>query len=168
MLTPVEIGALVTAAKGAVDLLDKFGGQLISFLRKGPKVAEQDVDAWRIRIDRQGDDIVVRRQGQTIQTVTHDQLATKLQSDDLALVQTYEKKMNEYFSLWRSVYDEKDVSADPLVNAKTDAQLQRLILKMRGELLGILRFLEQTGVRLDDHYLSIRRLVQDAEKDRAS
>lgn len=163
MLTPAEIAALVTATKGAVDLVDKFGGQLLSFLRRDPKVAEREVDQWRIKIDREGADIVVKQSGRTIQTVTHEDLAKRLQPTDLSLVRTYEKKMNEYFALWRSVYDEKDSSADPLVNAKIDAQLQKLVLKMRGELLGILTFLEQVGVHLDDHYLSIRNLVQDAK-----
>ena len=162
MLSPAEIAALVAATKGAVDLFDKFGGQLLSFLRRGPKEPEGSEDRWKIKITTEDNNIVVKQNAQTIQTIKHDQLASNLHPTDLALVQTYENKMNEYFALWRAVYDQKDSSADALVNAKTDAQLEKLIVKMRGELLGILQFLEQTGVHLDDHYLSIRNLVQSA------
>ena len=163
MLSPVEVAAIVAATKGAVDLFDKFGGQLMSFLRKGPKDPPGDEYRWKIKIGTEGNNIVVKREAHTVQTITHDQLASKLHPSDLELVKTYEKKMKEYFTLWVTVYDAKDSSADPLVNAKTDAQLQNLVLKMRSELLGILSFLEQTGVQLDDHYLNIRQLVQSAQ-----
>jgi len=86
-----------------------------------------------------------------------------LSPNDLALVETYEKKMNEYFSYWRTVYSAKDSSPDPLVNAKVDNQLTGLISKMKIELLAILDFLENIGVQLDDHYMSIRMLVRQVQ-----
>ena len=83
--------------------------------------------------------------------------------NDLRLIKTFESKMAEYYDLWEKVYEEKDASNDALANARTDKQLTKLISKMRGELLGILKFLEQIGVRLDDHYMHIRHLVEEAK-----
>lgn len=70
--------------------------------------------------------------------------------------------MNKYFSRWKAVYAKKDASQDPLINAITEEQLTEQIVKMRSELLGILSFLQKCGVNLDDHYMNIRHLVEDA------
>ena len=141
----------------------KFGGQIKSFLLKRPKEAEAADDRWKMKIGAEGGNIVVKNESRIVQTITHDQLARVLHPNDLALVKTYEQKMNEYFKLWRVVYAEKDSSADPLVNAKVDNQLDKLIHKMRDELLGILGFLEHIGIHLDDHYHYIRNLVQNVQ-----
>jgi len=111
---------------------------------------------------RQGEALTVKQAGTTIQTITGAELSSKLNPADLSLIQTYEQKMEQYFRLWRAVYKNKDASQDPLVNAKTDEQLTELILKMKNELLGILKFLTDIGVHLDDHYMHIRNLVEQA------
>jgi hypothetical protein len=165
MLTPIEIAALINATKGAVDIFDKLAGQVKSVLTKRPKEAAGEDDRWRYKIgsDAAATSIVVKRDKQVIQTLKGDELAKVLGPNDLRLIKTYELKMSEYYDLWEKVYEEKDVSNDALVNAKTEKQLNKLITKMRGELLGILKFLEEIGVRLDDHYMHIRHLVEDAK-----
>jgi DNA polymerase I-like protein with 3'-5' exonuclease and polymerase domains len=162
MLSPVEIGAIIAATKGAVDIFDKLAGPIKRLLLPGERYeqAEAKDQRWRFKVETEGKDIVVKERGETRQVITGDQLAQKLNPDDLALVQTYERKMQDYFQLWSSVYSAKDMSQDPLVNAKTDAQLRKLISSMRSELLGILAFLQQVGVHLDDHYLHVRSLVE--------
>src|SRR5690349_5386359 len=100
----------------------------------------------------------VKQEAQTVQTVTADQLSQKLNPQDLALVRTYEASMQRYFGRWQALYAKKDASQDPLVNAITEEQLMDQIVKMKGELLGILTFLEKSGVHLDDHYMHIRYL----------
>lgn len=163
MLTPVEIAALVAATKGAVEIFDKVAGQIRSVLAKGSKEAEATDDQWRLKVRPQGSDIVVKQGDSTVQTVTGDQLAQVLSKDDLELVQTYEASMAKYFGRWKAVYAKKDASQDPLVNAITEEQLTEQIVKMKAELLGILAFLEKCGVRLDDHYMNIRHLVDHAK-----
>ena len=162
MLSPTEIAAVVAATKGAVDIFDRIAGQIRSVLARRPKEAEGDDERWRYKISGKGKDIVVTQSGRTVQTVTAEELSKKLGPQDLALVRTYERKMEEYFKLWQAVYAEKDSSQDPLINAKTDAQLAKLVVKMRDELLGILAFLQRIGVHLDDHYMHVRSLVEDA------
>jgi len=165
MLTPIEIAALITATKGAVDIFDKIAGQVRSVLTKQPKEAAGDEDRWRYKIgtDTAATSIVVKQDNRTIQTLKGDDLSKVLGPIDLRLITTYESKMNEYYDLWEKVYEEKDMSNDALANAKTEKQLGKLVVKMRGELLGILKFLEQIGVRLDDHYMNIRHLVEDTK-----
>lgn len=160
MLTPAEIAALVAATKGTIDIFDKVAGQVKSVLLKRPKEAEGEEDRWRNKISAEGNDIVVKQTGRTVQTITGDQLASTLGSDDLALVRTYEQKMQQYFKRWQAIYAKKDSSQDPLVNVITEEQLTEQITKMKTELLGILSFLEHIGVRLDDHYMHIRHLVE--------
>ncbi|HRB16650.1 MAG TPA: hypothetical protein PK224_12725 [Nitrospira sp.] len=165
MLTPVEIAALITATKGAVDIFDKVAGQVKSVLTKRSKEVAGDDDQWRYKIgsDAAATSIIVKQDNRVVQTLKGDELAKMLSPSDLRLIKTYESKMSEYYDLWEKVYEEKDASNDALANAKTEKQLNKLIAKMRDELLGILRFLEQIGVHLDDHYMQIRHLVQDVK-----
>jgi hypothetical protein len=163
MLTPVEIAAVVAATKGAVEIFDKVAGQIKTVLTKRPKEAEGDEDRWHYKIRSEGTNIVVKQQDRTVQTVTADQLSKVLNKSDLDLVQTYEASMNKYFARWKAVYAKKDSSQDPLVNAITEEQLTEQIVMMKAELLGILSFLQKCGVNLDDHYMHVRHLVEDAK-----
>lgn len=162
MLSLPEIGAVVAATKGAIDIFDKVAGQIKSVLTKRPKEVEGNEDRWRYKIRADGNNIVVKQQDRVVQTITGDQLAAVLNKADLDLVQTYEASMNRYFARWKAVYAKKDASQDPLVNAITEEQLTEQIVKMRSELLGILAFLQKCGIHLDDHYMNIRHLVEDA------
>ncbi len=165
MLTPAEIAALVTATKGAVDLFDKLAGPIKRvLLGTGFNQADAKDQRWRFKVNTSGSNIVVNEKDEIRQTIKGDDLAKVLGQNDLALVQTYEQKMQEYFDQWRAVYAAKDASNDALANAKTETQLKNLIVNMRGELLGILAFLEQIGVHLDDHYMHVRKLVKEKAK----
>ena len=162
MLSPVEIAAVIAATKGAVDIFDKLAGPIKRVILGQPKFdqAEAKDQRWRFRVETAGKDVVVKEGDYTRQTITGAELSKALGPQDLVLVQAYERKMQDYFELWTTVYAAKDMSQDPLVNAKTDAQLKKLITNMKGELLGILAFLQQIGVHLDDHYMHVRSLVQ--------
>jgi hypothetical protein len=163
MLTPVEIAALVAATKGAVDIFDKIAGQVRSVLQKRPKEAMGDDDRWRYKISTDQNNIIVTQDKRVLQTLTGPELSAKLSPSDLALVETFQDTMERHFRMWTSVYKSKDASQDPLVNAKTDEQLHTLVLRMKKELVGIIDFLQRIGVHLDDHYMHIRYLVDDAK-----
>lgn len=165
MLTPVEIAAVVAATKGVVEIFDKIAGQIKTVLTKQPKEAEANDDRWRYKIQPEGSNILVTQQQQTVQTVTADQLSQVLTPTDLDLVRTYEANMNRYFARWKTIYAKKDASQDPLVNAITEEQLTEQIIRMRAELLGILSFLQKCGVHLDDHYMHVRHLVEEAKPE---
>lgn len=162
MLTPAEIAAIVAATKGTIEIFDKIAGQVKTVLLKRPKEAEGEDERWRNKIRPEGTSIVVKHEDCIVQTLTADQLADALNPHDLTLVRTYEDSMNKYFARWKALYAKKDASQDPHVNAITEEQLTDQIVKMKRELLGILKFLEKCGVHLDDHYMHIRHLVEDA------
>ncbi|HME24021.1 MAG TPA: hypothetical protein VKI44_22270 [Acetobacteraceae bacterium] len=163
MLTPVELAALVTATKGSIEIFDKIAGQIRSVLERRPKEEVGAEDRWRYKVGSDKNNIVVTQDKEVIQTLTGDELASKLKPSDLRLVKTFEEKMESDFRIWSTVYKSKDASQDPEVNAKTDEQLRRLILKMKKELVGIIDFLQRIGVHLDDHYMHVRYIVDQAD-----
>jgi hypothetical protein len=162
MLTPVEIGALVTATKGALEVFDKIAGQIKTVLTKRPKEDEGADDRWRYKIRPEGHQIVVKQEDRTVQVVTADQLNKLLGPADLDLVRTYEASLQKYYSRWKALYAKRDASQDPLINTITEEQLAEQIGKMKTDLVGLLTFLEKSGVQLDDHYMHVRHLVESA------
>jgi len=166
MLSPMELAALVTATKGAVDILDKVAGQIKSVLLKRPKEEAGGDDRWRYKIRPRIDEIVVSQDDRTVQVVSAAQLSEVLRPNDVRVIQAYERNMEKYFRRWEAVYDKRDSSQDPLANAIIEEQLTELIRKMKGELLGILEFLQKLGVNLDDHYMHVRHLIENVQDDR--
>ena len=167
MLSPAEIASLIAATKNAVDIFDKLSGPIKRVLLPKEDYGWKDAkdQRWRFKVGTKGKDIVVRQDERIIQTISGKELEQRLSGGDLKLVVTYEKKMEDYFDLWTSVYEQKDMSPDPLVNAKVEKQLKSLIKSMDGELLGILDFLEtKLGVGLDDHYMHVRQIVEKEAK----
>lgn len=154
-----EVTAVVSATNGAVHQFDKVGGQVKSVLLKQPKEAAGDDNRWRFKVGTQDQNLIVEQDKAVIQTVAAAELAKLLKPSDLALVQTYEKRMERAFDHWRKVYDAYDPLNPAPKQAKTEARLRKLVLSMRSELIGILEFLEYCGVYLDDHYMYIRYLV---------
>ena len=160
MLTPEQILLLVTATGNAVEIFDKISGQIVSVLLKRATESEGGDERWRYKVRGEGDKFVVRQDKQVIQTITADDLA-KLPADQLSLITTYQNKMEQNYKLWQAVYDSKDSSPDPLVNAKVDQQLVGLVDQMKRDLTNIIDFLQKLGLHLDDHYMQVRGLVDN-------
>jgi len=135
-------------------------------LTKKPKKADGEEPRYGFKIQPEGSEIVVKQGEKTLQVVTADQLGNVLGQADLELVRTYEQGMQKYFGRWKALYAKKDASQDPLANAITEEQLNEQVLKMKSSLVGILEFLQKTGVQLDDHYMHIRHLVEQAEESK--
>ena len=115
MLSPVEIAAVIAATKGAVDIFDKLAGPIKRVILGQPKFdqAEAKDQRWRFRVETAGKDVVVKEGDYTRQTITGAELSKALGPQDLVLVQAYERKMQDYFELWTTVYAAKDMSQDP-------------------------------------------------------
>jgi hypothetical protein len=67
--------------------------------------------------------------------------------------------MENHYLIWAAAYPQLVLAVDPIAKAKTEQQLKSVIAGMKGDLEGILNFLEQSGLHLDDYYMHIRRLV---------
>ena len=106
MLSPVEIAAVIAATKGAVDIFDKLAGPIKRVILGQPKFDQTEAkdQRWRFRVETAGKDVVVKEGDYTRQTITGAELSKALGPQDLVLVQAYERKMQDYFELWTTVY----------------------------------------------------------------
>ncbi|MEM6373414.1 MAG: hypothetical protein AAF727_11630 [Pseudomonadota bacterium] len=164
-LTPAEIAALVAATKNTIDIFDKIVDPIKRVLLPDEEYQWKDAkdQRWRHKVDMEGSDVVVREDERAIQTIEGKELEKELSGGDLRLIQTYEQKMEDYFELWSDVYKQKDMSPDAKVNAQTNRRLRDLVKQIEGELTGILDFLQdKIGVHLDDYYMHVRQLVEEA------
>ena len=160
MLTGLEVAAVLAATKNAVDIFDKISGQIKGVLAKRPKEPEGGEDRWRHKVTADEKQITVRQNGKVIQTLTRAQLEVKLNRSQLAHIEVYEASMKKFYSRWSKLYPKRDSSADELANIKLDEQLTDQIKKMSEDLAGIVDFLQDIGVYLDDHYVEVRGLVK--------
>lgn len=155
--------ALITAALGAatsaVGLIDKVADQVERFMtkRSEPMVPKEH----RFTIEKQGDAIVSKYHGQERQRITAQDLQ-KLPEATLRHIKVLEQAMENHYSIWAAAYPQLALAVDPIAKAKTEQQLKSVIVGMKGDLEGILNFLEQSGLYLDDHYLHIRDVVRSA------
>lgn len=160
MLNGVEIAALLAAAKNAVDIFDKISGQVKSVLAKRPKEPEGGVDRWRYKVTADDKQITVKQDGKVIQTLSRSELEGRLTPDQLAHIKVYEVSMKKFYARWSQLYAKRDSSPDELANIKLEEQLTDQVKKMSEDLAGIVNFLQDVGVHLDDHYIEVRNLVR--------
>jgi hypothetical protein len=155
--------AIVTAAIGAatagVGLIDKLADQVSRFLteRDAPMVPVEH----RAKIEREGNAIVQKHHGVEYQRITASDLQ-KLPEKDLLHIKVLEQSMENHYAIWAQVYPQLALSLDPIAKAKTELQLKGIIVAMKSDLVGILDFLSEAGLSLDDHYKNIRDVVKRA------
>ena len=155
MVDPVTV---ISAATGAVALFDKIADQVERFITKRPK---PDVPReHRMSIKASNGDIIATEHGHEIQRITAQDLE-ELPQELLRHVQVYERSMENHYGVWSKVYPQLALLDSQLQSAKVEAQLSEVIRSMKGDLDGVLGFLESAGLWLDDHYLHIRQLVRD-------
>lgn len=159
MLSPVEIAAVLAATKNAVDIFDKISGQIKGLLTKRPSEAEGGGERWRYKVVADDEQITVRQDGRTIQTLNRSELESRLTPEHLNHIRVYEASMQKYYARWQRLYPKRDDSADALANIKLEDQLTDQVKKMQEDLVGIVDFLQSIGVHLDDHYMEVRGLV---------
>lgn len=145
---------ILTAIGTALGIVDKVADQVERFWKKTPESAPARPHS--VVAKQTGDKIeFLDRSGAPVETITADDMR-QLDPQSQQLVEAFEKSMRRQFDLWTQIYPERDASSDPLVNAKTNAQLKDIAEKMCGDLDRILSFLEGMGKRLFDHYGNIR------------
>ena len=150
-----NIPAVASAIGNGIELVDKLYDQVTSFISKR-KV--QKSSGHSLTIKSNGSGISAIEHGKVVKTITGTDLE-KLPDAERKHILVYEKSLQNHYDLWAQVYPYRDASADPIVNAKVNQQLKEIIIAMKGDLNGILGFLESMGIYLDDHYLMFRDLV---------
>jgi hypothetical protein len=159
MVDFATITAAIAAATSGVGLIDKIADQVDRFLTKRPDPGVPK--EHRMQIAKEGDAIVSRQHGQERQRITARDLE-KLPEATLRHVKVFEQSMENHYSIWAAVYPQLALAVDPIAKAKTEQQLKGVIIGMKGDLNGILNFLEQAGLQLDDHYRHVRDVVSSA------
>ncbi len=159
MVDLTTISAAIAAAASAVGLFDKIADQVERVLtnRSEPSVPKEH----RMQVQGTGTEIVSKSYGQVIQTITAQDLA-KLPEAQLQHITVLEKSMQNHYEVWAQVYPQLALMADPVSQARVNQQLKGIVVGMKGDLDGILSFLESCGLHLDDHYMHIRHLVNQA------
>lgn len=158
----VDIGtitAAIGAATSAVEIIDKIADQIDRFITKSPEPAIPK--EHRLKIAKEGNAIVSKYHGQEHQRITAEDLQ-KLPESELHHISVLERSMENHYSIWSAVYPQLALAVDPIAKAKMEVQLKGIIIGMRGDLEGILGFLERSGLQLDDHYMHIRDVVAKA------
>jgi hypothetical protein len=147
----------ITAATAAIGLFDKIADQIERFIQKRPEPAVPP--EHRMTIAEDDGDIVAREHGKEVQRI-HAQDLSKLPQPLLNHVTVLEESMENHYNVWSATYPQLALM-DGVQKAKVEAQLKAIIRSMKGDLDGILTFLEMAGLQLDDHYWHIRALVKD-------
>lgn len=156
-MDPVTITAAITAASAGIDLINKMADKVIPFITGSQPIEKEH----RMSIEGVDDKIVAKWSGQEVKVITGDDLKS-LPSDMLEHIQVYEKAAQNNYDLWKVVYPQRNASTDPIVNAKVDQQLRKIVADMKNDLDGILRFLETAGIQLDDHYMQFQDAIQQS------
>ena len=159
MIDLATVTAAISAATSAVGLIDKIADQVDRIVtgKSEPSVPKEH----RMTIEREGDTIVSKHHGQEAQRITAKDLG-KLPEASLRHIKVLEKSMENHYSIWSSVYPQLALAPEPIAKAKIEQQLKEIVAQMKNDLEGILDFIEQTGLHLDDHYLHIRDVVRTA------
>lgn len=160
MVEIATVTAAIAAATSGVGLIDKIADQIERFMTKQPEPSVPK--EHRMKIERDGDAIVSKYNGQENQKVTAEEMQKKMSEASLRHIKVLEQSMDNHYSVWAAVYPQLALSIDPIAKAKTEQQLRGVIRSMKGDLDGILGFIEESGLNLDDHYMHIRNLVQAA------
>ena len=100
------------------------------------------------------------------QITSVDSLAvTQYDSTTQEYIQIIEQNMEKQFNLWKFVYPKKDASPDPMVNAKTEAQLKEITNEMCNELKKLQNFFEENGIKPNKKYPAIVDICKNSMPD---
>jgi hypothetical protein len=149
----VDPVSLLTSVSVTLGIIDKIADQLERFKKKqpGPPVEEPH----SVIAERKGDTIEFVKENRPKETIHAADLA-KLDPQSQQLIAAIEGSMTRQFNLWTAVYPERNASADAVVNAKVEHQLDALSKGMCDDLGKILGYLEGLGKNLYDHYDSVQ------------
>lgn len=156
MVDIATIIAAIGAATSAIELFDKMADQIERFITKRPT---PDVPKeHRLKIEKSDADIVASSHGQVVQRITAQDLVN-LPPGQLQHIKVLEQSMENHYAVWSQVYPQLALMDSPVQKARVEQRLRGIVVGMKGDLEGILSFLESCGIHLDDHYMHIRHLV---------
>jgi hypothetical protein len=162
---PTLVSESIAAASAGIRLIDQMADQVMWFLSRRKRGVDPPAWAterqWRYQVQEENGALVTRQDGRELQTITAADFE-KLPEAQLRHIQVLEKSMEGHYRVWAAVYPKLATMVDPVAEARVEAQLEDVIQKMRGDFVGILDFFQSIGLNLDDHYMHVRSLVENA------
>jgi len=149
------------AVSTVLGIVDQVANQFDRFIHKKPEPATEKPHS--VQAKREGNDIIVKRDGRAIQKITAADIA-RLDDNSRKLIKALEDSMQAQFELWTIVYPQRENSPDPLRNAQVNAQLKGVAQKMCSDLQLIFHYLDSIGAQLEDHYSHIRFICSQLDK----
>jgi hypothetical protein len=167
MIDLVTAALIAKMASDAVGAFDKIFRGYIDVLKKKVPSAQYVPPPDFAYVNRPNESAFVaqsRRTGQTYQTVTYDELRSRLSEGDRAYIETLTQAMQNYERQWNSAYVQRSMASGMDIG-RLDAQLEFLARQMADPLIKVLDFVQTMGLSLDDHYSMTRNLAQQYLSD---
>jgi hypothetical protein len=153
--------AAIGAVSTILDIVDKVANQVQRFFKKEPDPFSEKPHRV-LAIKETPAKIVVKDEGRVVETITDKDLE-KLDPNSRALVKALEESMQNNYDIWVAVYPQRDQSADAIVNAKINKQLQDTAKKMCKDLNTLFKYLDSINKYLEDHYRAFRFVCEQIE-----
>lgn len=158
---PIDPITAIGAVSTILNIVDKVANQVQRFIKKEPEPSSEKPHKVQA-IQETPTTIVVKHEGRVVETITDKDL-NKLDSNSRALIKALEESMQNHYDIWVAVYPQRDQSADAIVNAKINRQLQDTAKKMCTDLNTLFRYLDSLGKYLEDHYNAFRFVCQEVQ-----
>ena len=157
MIGRVTIRDAIRATAGAVDLLDRMGGQMErAFHSSAPG---NGTNAFRPTIHAEEEAIVSAQRGVVLQRVTAEDLL-RLPEASNRHVLVLERAMQNHYEDWVRVFPKLDASSEACTKTQWQRQLRGIVVQLQDDVEEVMGFLELAGLRLDGHYAHLRSMVR--------
>jgi hypothetical protein len=153
MLGLAEAKLAVDVVAGAIGVVDKLYPRLMRILTGAEPTKEPS-----IKIEKQGDELVAKRDGVPRQTVSYQELMQRLTPDDVRYIRMYEGSIKNYEAQIEQVYPQLALLG-PVEKAQTEMRLKQMVQAIKTDLLGIIDYIQTIGLDLEDHYSRTRDLI---------
>jgi hypothetical protein len=158
----IEIAAAIEVVKlvsSSVGLIDKVYDSWSKFV--DTKKVDSKVHAHFEKIEgaNQNTELVHTVGGRPKETITIDQLRTRLNPGDLNYIDALYTRMEINERTWNGIVKEIELETNIANKTKYEIQLEQLKKKIGKDLDDILKFIEYLGFDLDDHYGSARAIA---------
>ncbi len=152
------IAGFVSNAVGSIDKI--YRGYADFLKEKKGNVSEYPPDYQYTEDPKAGAFVAKSRDtGAVYQKVTYEELCQKLNAEDEQYVKGLSAALRNYEKQWNSAYLARSMASGMDIG-KYDAQLEFLAEQIADPLLKVLKFVESTGLYLDDHYLAARDIAK--------
>lgn len=142
---------LATALGSSFEALDQVSDEIAATLKGQPLDTPQSFH--RLLVLRSGNSVAAY---QKMQVVTHEQLA-QLPKDQQEVIRAYERSMKRLTAEWKKLKESGTGQLDESVRNR----MVKLLRQTKDDLVGLLNFLQELGIYLDDHYAEVRALVSN-------